>query len=309
MRSTRRQFVLSSLPAAAATAANKLPADGPRLLIAGLTMLDGRAQFDDTMNRDYLAHLQQGGADGVLVLGTTGEFSSFSVRERKQILESAIRHKGKLSIMAQVATPNLPETLELLDHAARAGAGSALVLPPFYFKNPSLDGLTAFYEPVLRAARVPVYLYNIPQLSGAPISAELLARLSSHEHLVGVKDSFSKTDAMLALMGQFPKLHYYTGVTANIAANLAAGGAGTITGSGSYFLSETLAIFEAHRKGGDRQAAQTSYDAAARAMAGYANIPASKFAMTLRGLKESACRPPFTTLTAIEKQALKAKLT
>ena len=82
------------------------------------------------------AYLAEGGADGVLVLGTFGEFSSFSVKERKQILESFVRHKGKLSIMCQVATPNVPETLELLDHATASGAGSVLVLPPFLFQEP-----------------------------------------------------------------------------------------------------------------------------------------------------------------------------
>jgi 4-hydroxy-tetrahydrodipicolinate synthase len=133
---------------------------GPQFVAAALTALDSRRRFDDAMAKDYLSYLAAGGLDGVLVLGTTGEFASFSVKERKQILESYIKHRGKLSVMAQVGAPNLPETLELLAHAADAGAGSALVLPPFYYKNVSTEGVLRYYEPVLDAARIPPTIPN-----------------------------------------------------------------------------------------------------------------------------------------------------
>jgi 4-hydroxy-tetrahydrodipicolinate synthase len=309
MPATRREF-LGTAAAALATPAGAatLPAGEQRFLIAALTMLDGKGQFDPSLQRDYLRFLEKGGAEGALILGTTGEFASFSVKERKAILESSVKHKGGLEIMAQVTTPNLPETLDLLDHAASAGAGSALVLPPFYYKNLSTDSIVAFYEPVLRAARLPVLLYNIPQLSGVPITAELLDRLSSHDRLAGVKDSFSKAEDMTAMIRKFPKLRMLTGVTGNIATNLKEGGAGVITGNGSIFLKETLAIFAAHRSGGDAAAAQSRFNEAAKAVTGYAGVPAMKYALSLRGLRESGYRPPFLPLTAEQKRALAARL-
>ncbi|MBM3811283.1 MAG: dihydrodipicolinate synthase family protein [Acidimicrobiia bacterium] len=304
----RRDFLAASLGAAAATAANKLPDAGPRFLVAALTMIDKRGQFDEGLQRDYLAHLQKGGADGALILGTTGEFPSFSIRERKQVLESSIKHKGKLEIMAHVGTSNLPETLELIEHAAKAGAGSALVLPPYYFKNPTIDGLAAFYEPVLRGARVPVLLYNIPQLSGAAITPELITRLSTFENLAGMKDSFSKIPEMTEFIRRFPKMRVLTGVPGNMAANLAAGGAGAITGNGSVLLGETSAVFAAHAKGGDVAGAQRRFDEAARAFRGYAGVPAMKFALSLKGLRESGYRPPLLSLTEAQKSSLRAQL-
>ena len=141
------------LPAAAASKIGQSAAQ--QFIVAAVTTLDRSGRFDDAMNKDYLAYVAAGGADGALALGTTGEFASFSVKERKQILESFLRHRGKLGIICQVATPNVPETLELLAHAASAGADSALVLPPFYYKNPSVDGMAAFYEPILKAASFP----------------------------------------------------------------------------------------------------------------------------------------------------------
>jgi len=305
---TRRAFV-ASVTVAAHAASSRLPASSdPQFIIAMLTMLDARGKLDDPLNRDYLRHLSAGGADGVLVMGTTGEFASFSIKERKQSLESTMKHKGKLSVMCQIGASNIPETLELLDHATGAGADSVLVLPPYYYKNPSVDGMAAFFEPVLKAAKLPVLVYNIPQLSGAPITPELLRKLAPHDRLYGMKDSFSKVDAMLAFLKEFPKLRIMTGVPGNIEANLKNGGAGGLTGNGSVLLKETTAIFEAHRKGGDVHAAQMRFNEAATAFAGYDGVPAMKFALSKRGLRESAVRPPFMPLPEAKRRELAAKL-
>lgn len=310
MMRTRRQFLhaVSAVASLSGARAAKSGSDSPQFLVAALTMLDKRGRFDDGLNRDYLAYLAAGGAGGALALGTTGEFSSFSVAERKQILESFLRHKGKLSVMAQIGTPNLPETLDLLDHATRAGAGSVLVLPPFYFKNPSVEGLAAFFEPILTAAKLPVYLYNIPQLSGVPITAELLRILSRHERLAGIKDSFSKADALVAFIREFPKLRIITGVPRNLTVDLREGGAGIISGNASVFLRETAAVFEAYRKGADPQPAQALLDTAGAALSGYDGIPAMKYALSRMGLRESGYRPPFIELPAQKKQDLAARL-
>jgi hypothetical protein len=169
MTTSRRSLFGIAAAGVAGAAASKLgQSSGPQFIVAAVTTLDRAGRFDDGMNKDYLAMVAEGGADGALALGTTGEFSSFSVKERKQILESFLRYKGKLGITCQVTTPNLPETLDLLAHAAAAGADSALVLPPFYYKNPSVDGVAAFYEPILKAARLPVLLYNIVSVRESP---------------------------------------------------------------------------------------------------------------------------------------------
>ncbi len=306
---SRRAFT-ATLPAAAWATSAKLPsAAGPQFIVAALSMLDGTGKLDDGLNRDYLAHLAAGGADGALVMGTTGEFASFSVKERKQALESTLRHKKTLNVMCQIGAGNLPDTMELLDHATGAGADSVLVLPPYYYKNPSVEGLAAFLEPVLRAAKLPVLVYNIPQLSGAPITPELLRRLSGFERLYGMKDSYSKVDAMVAFLREFPKLKILTGVHGNLEANLKNQGAGGLTGNGSIFVRETAAILAAHRSGKDLSALQTKLnDGATALLAGYDGVPAMKYALSLLGMKESAVRPPFVPLPAEKRKELAERL-
>ena len=306
---SRRVFLSTTTAALASAASSRLPtASGPLFIVASLTMQDARGKFDDALQKDYLAYLAAGGADGVLIMGTTGEFSSFSAAERKQVLESSMRHRGKLAVMCHVGACNLPDTLDLMEHATHTGVDSILVVPPYYYKNPSVDGLAAFFEPILRAARLPVLLYNIPQNSGAPITPELLRRLSSFEHLYGMKDSFSNQDAMLAFIRDFPNLKIMTGVPGNIAANLQHHGAGGLTGNGSVFVKQTTAIFTAWRTGGDVLAAQKTFDHAAAAISGYGSIPDMKAAMTKFGLKLSGVRPPYVPMPEEKRRDLLARL-
>src|SRR5205085_602604 len=111
----------------------------------------------------YLQFQEAAGIDGVVVCGTNGEGVSMSVAERKGLLEAVIGIKGALSVVAGTGAANLPDTIELTDHAASVGADAALVLPPFYFKNPSGQGVSAFYRRLLDSTDLPILLYSIPQ--------------------------------------------------------------------------------------------------------------------------------------------------
>lgn len=312
METTRRSFLAGLGAAAGAAAAPRatktMTATGPRFFVATLTPLDRKGNFDASLSRDLLAFLRERGVDGALVLGTTGEFSSFSVQERKKILEAMLREKGSLEVMCQVAAPNLPETLDLLHHAAGAGANSALVLPPFYYKNPKVEGLARFFSPVLEAARIPVLLYHIPQVSAVEITHDLLRRLSHYDKLYGLKDSSGKAEGLTAYIREFPKLKIFTGSHRLLEMALKQGGAGAITGNGNVFPRETAELFKLHREGKDLAAAQARLNDVVTVLGGYDGIPAMKFALGQLGLRESYCRPPFTELSAEKKAELAAKL-
>ena len=76
----------------------------------------------------------------MVVLGTTGEYPSFSVAERKAVMEVAGKNKDGMNIILSPGTPNFPETIELSKHAADHGAEGLLVIPPFYYKKPAAGG-------------------------------------------------------------------------------------------------------------------------------------------------------------------------
>ena len=157
--------------------------------VAAATPCDKNLKFDEAYYRDMMSYFKDSGADGVVVLGTTGEYPSFSMAERKKIAETALKHRSGLSIMIGPGTSNFPETIELSQHAAANGADGLLIIPPFYYKNPPLAGLTKYYSLIFDQVKIPINLYHIPGTSGVPITHELLHSLEHYPNLAGIKDS------------------------------------------------------------------------------------------------------------------------
>jgi 4-hydroxy-tetrahydrodipicolinate synthase len=294
---------------AASRSAKTTSPSGPRFYVAVVTPCDSRGRFDDALYRDLMPFLKERGADGVVVLGTTGEFASFSTAERKKVAETALKHRSGLEMIIQVGTSNLPETLELLAHAQANGADQVLCIPPFYFKSPSTEGLTKYYSQVLEASKIPVNLYHYPGMSAVPITPQLLHNLEHYPNLAGIKDSTGNADGYAALVKEFPKLNMMTGTENNLPAALAAG-KGAILVSGNLYPRQVAACFEAQRKGGDVAAAYAKLrevNALSRVQ-GAGGAAAIKFGFTAYGFRESYVRPPQLDLTAEQKEQLKPRL-
>ena len=307
MSATRRSFLAGMSVSAAATAAPTKPRADPRFFVAALTPVNHAGQFDESIARDLLAMLRENGVDGIVVMGTTGEFSSFTVAERRKILESMMRSKGTMDVFCHVGCTNLPDTLDLLSHAADSGVEAALVLPPYYYKSPKVDGLARFFTSVLDAARIPVLLYHIPAVSGVPITPDLLRRLSGHPRLHGLKDSSGNPETLMTFLKEFPKLKVFTGSPKLIATTLQNGGAGAITGNGNVIPAQTAAVFKAFRGGKDLAASQEHLNRAIAISGG--DLPTMKFMLGQMGLKASYCRLPFLPLTAAEEADARTRVT
>jgi 4-hydroxy-tetrahydrodipicolinate synthase len=231
------------------------------------------------------------------------------VAERKKVAETALKHRSGLEMMVQVGTPNLPETLDLLAHAQANGADQVLCIPPFYFKNPSTDGLTKYYSQILEATKLPVNLYHYPGMSAVPITPQLLHNLEHYPNLAGIKDSTGDAKAYAALLQEFPKLNLMTGTEGNLTAALAAG-KGAILVSANLFPRQASACFDAQRKGGDVAAAYAKLrevNALSRVQGGGASA-VIKYGFTAYGMRESYVRPPQLDLTAEQKAQMQPKL-
>src|SRR6516164_11206198 len=141
--------------------------------------------------RFLLAH----GCDGLNVLGTTGEATSFSTEQRVTVM-SAYRAAGLPMdrLMVGTGAAALADAIALTRHAAELGFAAALVLPPFYYKGVPDDGLAAYIEAIVSATAatpIPVYLYHFPAQSGVPWHVALIRRFLEKfgERIVGLKDS------------------------------------------------------------------------------------------------------------------------
>ena len=139
--------------------------------------------------------LLDNGCDGLNVLGTTGEATSFSLAQRQRVM-IAYRDAGLPldRLMVGTGAAAVADAVALTRHAAELGFAGALVLPPFYYKGVPDDGLAAYVAMIVAATAakpIPIYLYHFPQQSGLHWHAKLIRRLlDAHgSRLVGLKDS------------------------------------------------------------------------------------------------------------------------
>jgi 4-hydroxy-tetrahydrodipicolinate synthase len=140
-------------------------------------------------------YLLDNGCDGLNVLGTTGEATSFSLDERKAVMDAYKANGLPLHrLMVGTGAAAVSDAVALTRHAAELGFGGALVLPPFYYKGVPDDGLIAYVDTLVQSTErkpIPIYLYHFPAMSGLPWHVTLIRRLlDSHpSRIVGLKDS------------------------------------------------------------------------------------------------------------------------
>jgi len=140
-------------------------------------------------------YLLDNGCDGLNVLGTTGEATSFSLDERKGVMDAYKANGLPLHrLMVGTGAAAVSDAVALTRHAAELGFGGALVLPPFYYKGVPDDGLVAYVDTLIKATErkpIPIYLYHFPAMSGLPWHVTLIERLleSFSGRIVGLKDS------------------------------------------------------------------------------------------------------------------------
>jgi 4-hydroxy-tetrahydrodipicolinate synthase len=250
------------------------------------------------------------GCNGLGVLGTTGEANSFGLHERKAILEGLIARGIPAGVMMPgTGTANLADTVELTRHAKEQGCRGVLVLPPFYYKNPSDDGLFAYFSEVVDrvGGGIALYLYNFPQQSAVPFSLALIGRLlrAFPGVVKGVKDSSGDYANMKAMVDAFARdgFEVYSGSDEYLQRILAEGGAGCITAA-SNTNSHWGGIVYARRTGPEADAAQAVLNATRKAATSVPLIPGLReiIARSTGDDNWRTIRPPHLKLSPAEAE-------
>jgi len=278
--------------------------------VAVSTPCDKNLNFDSELYKDLLAYLKAQGADGVVVLGTTGEFPSFSFAERKKVAETALKNRNGLNIIVSSGTSNFPETIELSKHAEENGADGLLIVPPFYYKRVRTEPLTKYYSMIFDQVKIPINLYHIPFASGVPISHELLHSLEHYPNLAGIKDSVSDPEVYHRFVAEFPRLNMRTGTDENLKYALEHG-MGAILAEGNNFTKQIAAVFAAKRVGKDLDEPIAKLNAALKLLraGGVDEYGPMKYALSLQmGTRQFYQRPPNSDVAEEQKGKIKAAL-
>jgi len=134
------------------------------------------------------------GCDGLNILGSTGEATSFGLADRRTIMEAAAANLNTTKLMVGTGFTDAASTIEMTRLAAELGFAVALVLPPYYYKPLSEDGLFNYFANLCEATKstpIPLFLYNFPAMTGVPFSLEIVTRLAQNldGRVCGIKDS------------------------------------------------------------------------------------------------------------------------
>ena len=282
------------------------------LWCATLTPLSNDGGVDHARFAAHVRTLFAQGVDGVAPFGTTGEGQSFSLEERRAGVDALLAAGIPAArIIAATGCAALPETVALSRHAVATGCAICLVLPPFFWKDVSDDGLYAWYAKVIEGVadpRLRVFLYHVPQVSAVPLSVDLVARLAAAfpDIVVGVKDSEGNWAHTAALLERVPQLAIMVGHEAHVPRLLRAGGAGTICGVANIYPGLVRALLAPHVTPADEARIATFIEIAFRQpfLAGFKSMVADR----TRDPGWLAVRPPLVPLADSARRALTAAL-
>jgi 2-dehydro-3-deoxy-D-pentonate aldolase len=288
------------------------------VIVPSVTLLQRDGTIDVEENRRHVDYLIRSGVDGIYILGTTGEFMHFNLREREGFAAAIVEHvDGRLPVIIGAASTATRDAVRLCRHAQGIGAAAVTVTTP-YFWTLSEREVIGHFASVASAVDIPILAYNVPSYSGIDISNEILVSLAKeHPNIVGVIDAVdgierarSRIDTAQALDSQFCVL---AGMDAQILNHLELGGNGTTSATANIAPSLHVGIVEAFESG-DYRAAINLYRRLATCLDIY-SVEGSfhsviKEAMILLGLASSSTvRLPALPLTPESRLKLRDVLT
>ncbi len=277
---------------------------------AVVTPYDENGQLDEQAFVSLLQHLTARGMHGVLVAGTTGEGPSLTIAERIRLFVQVHQAHDNLRLLAGTGAASLQDSIQLSRAAFDQGASGIVVIPPFFYLEPSEEGLFCFYQSLIQAA-VPsdgaVLLYHNPFVSAPPITHTLIARLldAFPNQLAGIKDSSGNWDYTQTLLRDIPNLQVLLGSDKIMAQGLEAGAAGGITALAGVFPDLLRGVFDAHSDDDDLDSSQQRLSTAHQKFDGLPRIQAYKWLLRAGNLIPAAqIRPPLRPLTPQEIEFL-----
>src|SRR6058998_1451521 len=261
--------------------------------------------------------LLKSGCAGLAVFGTNSEANSMSVAEKRALLEALVSGGVPASaLMPGTGHCALTDSIELTRAAVELGCAGVLMLPPFYYKGVSDEGLYRnFAEVVERVgdARLQLYLYHIPPVAQVPITLALIERLlkSFPETVAGVKDSSGDWSNTKAMLDAFAKSGFdvFAGSEVFLLDNMRAGGVGCITATGNINPGAINKVFEGWR-GTNADALQKDITATRGVMQKYPMMAALKAVIAHFGRDPdwATLRPPLVELAPAQSKSLIAEL-
>lgn len=217
-----------------------------------VTLFDKNGEIDWQSNKDLADWLINQGVHGLLLMGSTGEFSSLTIEERQEFAKEMTGYINKrTTVLIGTGTTSLKDTIRLSQHAESVGADGVLVVNPYYW-NFNEKQLYEYYMTVAESISIPVLIYNIPQLTGQSLSSDLVKNLAlSRDNIVGIKDTISDIghirELILTVKAERPNFSVFSAFDDHLLPALQIGSAGSINGTAIFAPELSLKLYESFR--------------------------------------------------------------
>lgn len=204
-----------------------------KIIVPVVTVFDHNGKPDYEDNKKVADYLIENGVDGILVLGSTGEFTELTVAEKRDFLAFYADYAGgRTELYAGTGSINFQQTLELSNSVYEMGYRAPLVIGPYYY-GMDQEHLFTYYDTLARHLKGEMYIYNYPARSGHSIAAGTVRKLADRNpNIIGLKDTVSEpahtNQVCLAMRGR--PFAVYSGFDDQFLYNMAAGGCGSIGG-------------------------------------------------------------------------------
>lgn len=247
------------------------------------------------------------GIDGLVVCGTTGEASTLTDEEHRQVIDFAVKQvAGRVPVIAGTGSNDTAYAIELTKHACESGADAVLLVTPYYNKC-TQKGLVALFTELADISAKPVILYNVPSRTGINIEPKTYAELAEHPNISGFKEANGNISKIVETMSYVQgKLDMYSGNDDQIVPLMALGGVGVISVLSNIMPSRTREICNSFFEGDIERAAklQYRYHAIIDALFSEVNPIPVKAAMNEMGFCKDIIRLPLTNMEKPNHQKL-----
>jgi 4-hydroxy-tetrahydrodipicolinate synthase len=247
----------------------------------------------------------EAGIDGLLPLGTSGEFALLQRDERKTLVDTVVdQADNRVPVVVGVSDPSIENVVQFSSDAKEAGADGVIATPPYYFTTTD-EGHYHHFKTISEAIDLPLLIYNIPEWTHSFVTPETVQRLAEEKLVVGMKyTEYNFLNLVRFLKTSGGKIAIFAGSDAMAYSNLEFGGSGAIIGSANVAPKVASKIFDDYKKGDLEGAREAQERLLPIIMAlGVGKYPAAlKEAMNLIGMPVGPLKEPLQSLSIAEKR-------
>jgi 4-hydroxy-tetrahydrodipicolinate synthase len=287
------------------------------IIVPLITPLKAQDQIDHDGLEKLIEHVLSGGVAGIFILGTSGEAPSLSYKLRRELIAATCRIvKARAPVLVGITDTCLSEALDLARRAADAGAQAVVSSAPYYVPVGQPE-LIEYFECLVSDLPLPLFLYNMPQMTKVWFEPQTLRHLSAHKQIIGVKDSSGDVAyfaRVLELKRMRPDWSVFVGPEHLLLETTGQGGDGGVNGGANFYPRLFVDLFNAF-EGGDRNRANELQQQLLRLGKVYqigrhasTVIKGMKCACSLLGLCDDLMAEPFQRFNPPEREQVRAVL-